>query len=239
VIVVIVSQVIYQRKWEWCGGEQARPLSDLQQFDSGSRGLWGAMHLIPTVLWKDLVTLIAAVVLLVSFLEGPFVQQASRTKECSFVAPGLNASLLFAHYVPRRGGFIAVASSPAEPGAAPHTSAAILSGIVSPDGVENQISASCSTGNCTFPFGDPGNAYSDFTTSSTVGMCSKCTDIAPLVSNTGNSSENVDLYSLPNGYNFTNGRSYHDVTRIGAATDLAWMGDLLTPELNFFCRRND
>lgn len=84
VLVVIVSQIISQRKWDWFSRKQLRPLSNLQQFDAGSRSVVGALRLIPTVLWKDPVTLISALVLLVSFLVGPFVQQANRTIGCTF-----------------------------------------------------------------------------------------------------------------------------------------------------------
>jgi membrane protein YdbS with pleckstrin-like domain len=49
-LVVIVSQVVSQKKWDWYKEEHARPLSDLQQFDSGSRSSLGALFLIPTIL---------------------------------------------------------------------------------------------------------------------------------------------------------------------------------------------
>jgi hypothetical protein len=103
-LVVVVSQVISQRKWEWFGARQRHPLSDLQQFDSGSRGSLGAVRLLPTVLWRDPITFTAAIILFASFLVGPSIQQASRTTECTLAAPGHKASLPFAHYVPRRGG---------------------------------------------------------------------------------------------------------------------------------------
>jgi hypothetical protein len=60
ILVAIVSQVISQRKWLWYGKETLRPLSDLQKFDSGIRGSLGAMLLLSTVFWKDMVTLAAA-----------------------------------------------------------------------------------------------------------------------------------------------------------------------------------
>lgn len=61
--------------------------------------------LVPTVIVKDAITLIAAAVLVVSFLVGPFVQQASRAIPCTFPAVVQNASLPYAHYVPRQGGY--------------------------------------------------------------------------------------------------------------------------------------
>ncbi|KAG9187556.1 hypothetical protein G6011_05427 [Alternaria panax] len=242
IVVVIVSQVISQRKWEWYGG-RARPLADLQLFDSGSRGSWGALLLITKVLWRDVITLTAAIVLCASFLVGPFVQQASRTSECSFPVLGLNASVPFAHYVPRSGGYYNIAESPTmEPGIpTPDIAAAILSSIMAPEGVENQISSSCSSGNCTFPDGDPEELGSghvgddDLASYSTVGMCNKCVDVVSLVSaeeSTTTTTKDI-LYALPNGLNFTYDRSQIDskVAEIWPTEDLDWMEGLFTPEL--------
>jgi hypothetical protein len=189
-VVVVLAQIISQRKWEWYGGERARPLSDLQQFDTGSRGAWGAILLIPTVVLKDFVTLVAAVVLGASFLVGPFVQQASRTTECSFPQSTPNASIPFAHYVPGRGdeGWNGIYG---DDRTAPNTAMAILMSATAPDSVDNQVKPSCITGNCTFPIGDPQNSRSArrsedavervVTTHSTVGMCNKCTDVTSLI----------------------------------------------------------
>lgn len=185
-LVVIVSQIICQQKWGWYSKKHAHSLSDLQQFDSGSRGSLGALLLIPTVIIKDAPTLIAAAVLVLSFLIGPFVQQASRTMPCTFPAPDQNASLPYAHYVPRQGGF-APFSGGNQGAPAPDTTVALLSSVTAPGGVENQISASCFTGNCTFRDADQGVATPQFliddsSTYSTVGMCDTCIDIAHLVS---------------------------------------------------------
>ncbi|WQF90404.1 hypothetical protein CDEST_15418 [Colletotrichum destructivum] len=231
-LVVVVSQVISQRKWDWYSRERARPLSDFQQFDSGSRGSLGALLLIPTILWKDLVALIAAVVLLASFLVGPFVQQASRTMECSFPEPGLNASLPSAHFVPRRGYFTPDGSSNFGKPELGHMMV-VISATTEADSVQNKMSASCSTGNCTFPGGDPADVQdqdlidSKLTTHSTVGMCSECVDVSPLV------STNEDGYkTLPNGFNLSSyeGDAGSTMSLIKPTSDLAWMGDFLTPQ---------
>ncbi|RII12526.1 hypothetical protein CUC08_Gglean004643 [Alternaria sp. MG1] len=241
-VVAIVSQVISQRKWEWFAGDRTRPLADLQQFDSGSRGSFGALLLIPTVLWKDVVTLIAAIILLASFLVGPFVQQASRTSECSFPALGMNASIPFAHYVPRSGGYYDIAESPtmAQGIPTPDIAAAILSSIMAPEGVENQINPSCSSGNCTFPEGDPegpqtGNiGDNNLVSYSTVGMCNICADVVSLVTAKDlDATTNETRYALPNGFNFTYDRPQTNtkVAEIWPTEDLEWMADLFTPEL--------
>ncbi|KAJ0156423.1 hypothetical protein CTA2_12779 [Colletotrichum tanaceti] len=236
-LVVVVSGVISQRKWGWYGRDRDRPLSDLQQFDTGSRGSLGALLLIPTVVLKDVVALVAAVVLLASFLVGPFTQQASQTVDCSFPVPNvLNASIPFAHHVPRKplnthrnAGPLAVE---------PDVVIAVLSGVTAAGGVENQVSASCTTGHCTFSIGDPPEQdvalnISTSTTHSTVGMCSKCTDVASLISR----METGDPI-LPNGFNLSNevkGAEGHSAL-MDTASDFIWLGDMLTPDLRALSR---
>ena len=237
-LVVIVSQVISQRKWDWFRGSRARPLSDLQQFDSGSRGSFGALLLIPTVLRKDMVALFAAAVLLTSFLVGPFVQLASRTTPCSFPVPTVNASLPFAHYVPRQGGFdpFNYLTSGNLGTLSVDLIVATLSAVTSADGVENRISPSCGTGTCTFPGGDPEDPQAenlhdnDITTHSTVGVCNKCTDISSLISTKENTTQHTALYILPNGFNVTFSPGGSTVALINTTRDLTWLEDKLTPD---------
>lgn len=143
-LVVVVAQIICQKKWDWFGTNRERPLRDLDRFDSGSRGSMGALLLMPTVVFKDFVTLVAAFVLLASFLVGPFVQQASQTTGCEFSRPNVNASIPYAHYVPRRGGFNRPAGSITGSPTA-DTSIAILSSILAPEGKDNQVVGSCTT----------------------------------------------------------------------------------------------
>jgi hypothetical protein len=143
-LVVVVAQIICQKKWDWFGTNRERPLRDLDRFDAGSRGSMGALLLMPTVVFKDLVTLVAAFVLLASFLIGPFVQQASQTKSCEFSRPNVNASIPYAHYVPRRGGSYRSSGSPISTPTA-DTTIAILSSILAPNGTENQVVGSCTT----------------------------------------------------------------------------------------------
>jgi hypothetical protein len=236
-LVVIITQIICQKKWEWYRRDQSCPLSDLQLFDSGSRGSFGALLLIPTVILKDVVTLIAAILLIASFLVGPFVQQASRTTSCSFPESNLNAKLPYAHYVPRHGGYLDPIN--AAPGVSPSSDliVAILSSVTAPDSKENQISPSCATGKCTFPYGDPdGLAETNLTTHSTVGMCSNCIDVTALITKTNDTrSSSSSRYTLPNGYNISDGSGpVTDIIRPSSSLD--WLGERLTPELRAMSR---
>ncbi|KAJ8113871.1 hypothetical protein OPT61_g4102 [Boeremia exigua] len=245
-LVIIIAQVISQRKWDWFAGA-ARPISDLQQFDSGSRGSLGALLLLRTVLFKDAITLVSACVLIVSFLVGPFVQQASRTAECSFPVPGLNASIPYAHYVPRKAAYES-ASALGHPTSG--MLAAILSSVMAPTGVENQIVTSCGTGNCTFAgpegYGDDtvSSRLESASTHSTVAMCNKCTDVQSLVERrminqsvdlgSGESYYRAqNLYTLPNSMNISAEVNdvFSSVMKMEVTGDLEWMGDLFSADL--------
>ena len=241
-LVVVVSQIISQRKWDWFATTRRRPLSDLQQFDSGSRGSVGAIRLLPTVLWRDPVAFTAAIILFASFLVGPSVQQASRTIECTFVALDLNASLPFAHYVPGRGGYTPEWPAGSKGVPAKDLITAVLSAVTAPDGIENQIRGSCSTGNCTFPDGDPLDlehdtaADGDSSTHSTVGVCNRCVDVAPLVS-ASDDGPGCQYRTLPNNMSVqTDGCGGAQLIAIRPNSDLSWMKDALTPELRTISR---
>ncbi|KAK8092061.1 hypothetical protein PG997_002422 [Apiospora hydei] len=204
-LVIIVSSIISQRKWE-------------------CRGIFGALLLLPTIIRRDAVALSAIIVLLASFLIGPFVQQASHTEECWFALPGPNASLPSAHYVPRLWGYSSTRSSPIQ-----ELLGLIMSAAMAPDGPGNQISATCITGNCTFSGENQRGTQN--TTHSTVGMCNKCVDVSSL--DYVHESKTLRLKNVPKKYNISD----HDyLAIIRPIPDLAWLGDLLTPELRAISR---
>jgi hypothetical protein len=248
-LVVVISQIISQRKWDWYSKNRIRSLVDLQTFDSGSRGIFGALMLIPKVVLKDTITLVAAAILIVSFLIGPFVQQASRTTPCLVPAPDSSASLPYANYVPRHGG---VSFESTRSGtyyapvnteySFPSTAAAILSSITAPNGTENQMRGNCSTGTCTFSNADQAaNTAPDLTDGnpslhSTAGMCDKCIDVTPLVSRSYNSTLDKIKFTLPNGMNQNYTGAGGRFATIEPSANLEWMGELLTPDLRKMSR---
>jgi hypothetical protein len=148
------------------------------------------------------------------------------------------------HYVPRRGSARLVnGGKPGIP--ASDTVIAITSSATAPGGVENHISASCSTGNCTFPDGDRRTPEDDLqagtaiTTHSTIAMCNKCTDVTALVK-LNESRRDTILYRLPKGNHVSRavqGSSPNsDTARILTAANLTWLGDSLTPEMSLVSR---
>ena len=245
-LVVTVAQIISQRKWDWFSVTSARPLSDIQRFDYGSRGAYGALLLIPTVFLKDFVTLAAAVVLLLSFLVGPFAQQANGAAPCSFPSATLNASLPFAHTVPGSGGYIPFTGG-SDGGPTTDLVAAILSSVVSPYGIENKIRTSCPTGNCTFsnlgPRPELEKAFFDSNQSmhSTVGVCNICTNVASLVTSKIESTEwsNDTVHSLPSGLNRSVGAGHFEVSTMKPTPNLTWMGSLLTDSIQMGLRQRN
>ncbi|KAJ1324033.1 DUF3176 domain-containing protein [Microdochium nivale] len=165
-LVYILTQIISQRKWTWFAATEdatvhhgssnrLRPLGHVQRFDEGSRNPFKAIWMFAGVLrGRDLISLGAAVIFLLSFLVGPFVQQASQTESCTESGPGGVANVPNARYVPREGGY--VRGYPARLGeATSDTVVALLSTATAPKGIENRVGFACETGNCTFSGLDP------------------------------------------------------------------------------------
>ncbi|KAK3983809.1 hypothetical protein QBC44DRAFT_391175 [Cladorrhinum sp. PSN332] len=75
------AQIISQEKWFWFASLPKR-LSDLDAFENGSRGPWGALLLFPLVVRHRPLTIIAIFILILSFGIGSFVQQATKTIAC-------------------------------------------------------------------------------------------------------------------------------------------------------------
>lgn len=164
----------------------------------------------------------------------PFVQQAIKTTECESPI-GDDAYIQYAHYVPRQGGYVRGVSewAPADP----DTNVMICSSLTAPSGIENQIHPTCTTGNCSFPYGDPiigassesnGRSTSLY---STVGMCHICEDITQLAV-----SDIAGQYILPNGQKIVANRSDGFVLNVTTSPDLSWVRDQTSSQLSVASR---
>ncbi|KAK0633880.1 hypothetical protein B0T14DRAFT_599058 [Immersiella caudata] len=215
-LVMIAAEVISQAKWSWFtrSGEQLHPLSQLQTFDAASRGAFGAAHLIPTVLLRSPLALVAAIITIVSFTTGPFVQQAIKTVSCNEIVLTSRASVPIAHYAPGTSGYYTM--GPGQHELTSDMKAALIAGLSNPTAVSTNIVASCSTGNCTF---------ADY---ASIGLCSYCQDVTPLV--TGPHQLNGTRFGefrLPTdpagaGINLDNNGAY---LAVSAADNMTWVGD--------------
>ncbi|KAL2676481.1 hypothetical protein Neosp_010239 [[Neocosmospora] mangrovei] len=211
-MLLIMAEVLGQVKWQAL--HQPRPLSDIYHFDYASRSIIGSIKL----LWAvppQIVSIVAALVMIVSPAVGPFTQQAIKTVPCLQTRPGAQASLPVSHYVPADDTIYR--PSPAGFQITGDMRAAMINGLVSLTGNETAISATCETGNCTFP------STSSGVTHSTIAMCSACLDTSDFISWNKTSSN----FNLPNGQWV----SFNPSSPLSAYTgDVDWARSKFTPK---------
>ncbi|KAF5966923.1 hypothetical protein FBULB1_11403 [Fusarium bulbicola] len=80
-IAIISSEVLSQLKWEWLSGS-FRPMSDIQMFDTATRGVVGSLRLLPAIALRQPLTLEAILISFLSLGIGSFTQQSIQTYQC-------------------------------------------------------------------------------------------------------------------------------------------------------------
>lgn len=162
----ILTSCIGQLQWAWFS--ETRPLTDMLHFDNATRGADGALCLIWRQRFRQPLTALGCIIMVLVVVVDPFVQQLVRPVDCSVelsggnVAATLSRTKVFDDY-----GLNGNASIYGFPG----------SGIEE-KGVESVLYEAiftrrqdppwqCSTGNCTFP-----------DTYGTIGICYSCQDIS-------------------------------------------------------------
>lgn len=210
IMCAIAAEVISQSKWIWFWStSKPVPLLQFQYFDSGSRGIWGAGRLMPTAIRRSPTALAAALVLVVSFATGPFIQQAIGTINREYVLSDGDASLSVSRSLDANGTFYRTLSDVVygQWDFKYTTRAALLTAMANPNSNDTAINPTCTSGNCTFPSWETGNRSSpDEVTHATVGLCNQCFDVTSLIINTTNTSSNSTgamSYKLPTGVNIT------------------------------------
>ena len=242
-VALVIAEILSQAKWEWFASGQPRPLRDLHDFDAGSRGIWGALGIVPTAVKGDPLAFLAALLLAASFAVGPTVQQTIRSTVCEYVDER-KATLAYAHFVPRAGGY--VRGYPGQTGMPDSdVMVAISSSLNFPEGAENSVAPTCASGNCTFFSGDP---VSDLdlppgegpglgperpglkaTSHSTIGLCHRCLDVSSLAEQQDDDTTHMS-FGLPNGLSITYGSYGVELNTTTDNENLDWVGDLMTPE---------
>lgn len=208
-MVAIAASIISQRKWVWYWDKTvpARPLRNLQHFEDASRGIWGSLRLLPIVLRHSASALVAALIIILSFAIGPFVQQSVRTfaREVAVedqmsslpvtYSMNLTSDYYFRTLVQAMFGMFAFNS---------RVRGLILSTLGNPSTTDSSISAGCSTGNCDFPSWENATPTSSgrFINAASVGVCNSCLDATSLTMTIDNGTswgqKQVTTY-LPNG----------------------------------------
>ncbi|KAI1125888.1 hypothetical protein F5Y10DRAFT_294266 [Nemania abortiva] len=151
-LISALSTCIAQLQWTWF--LEARPLSDLLGYNAASRDAWGSVCWLQNNRLREPLTLLGALLMILSLAIDPFIQQLVVPKDCETPLLGLNATLPRTNWVNR-------------------TDAKFftewLLGTLTPSPVDSTLVSSslvCPTGNCTFPI------YS------TLAYCSSCSDIS-------------------------------------------------------------
>lgn len=177
---VLVS-CIGQLQWTWFS--EIRPLSDMVCFDSATRGADGALSLIWYQKFRQPLTTLGCIIMILVIAVDPFIQQLIRPVNCSVEVSGDHATAslpranLFVGY--GYNGYVNRTGSPTpqrrdiemtEKDIVDTLTDAIFSPGQAPPW-------QCLTGNCTFP------------TYGTIGFCSSCQDISANVTITANCSD--------------------------------------------------
>lgn len=153
--------------------------------------------------------LLGCIVIILSIGIGPFTQQAVKTVPCDRPLESAEASIRISRYM----GSLNLARINV-----PHwdmdmdTKVAILDGLANPNTTRSEVTPGCNTGNCIFP------SYNGVTHSS-VGMCKKCVDITPWV------TELETLFYHPNGTR-TSSSEQNLVLPGGHGIGGGWIGSL-------------
>ena len=207
-LVAIAVEIVCQEKWIWfwSASSAVRPLLHMQYFENASRGLFGAIRLLPIAIRSSPSTFLTLLVIMLSLAVGPFAQQSIRTEYRDRPLSMGRASLPVSHVIDGKSSYFG-SSIYAAPDylswiLRPDGKGALLSAFINSSGNESITPVECSTGNCTFDSwegGHPSGTKRDITHVS-VGACSKCYDMSSMISRSFSVYHaNRTTYSLPNG----------------------------------------
>ncbi|KAI0444190.1 hypothetical protein F4803DRAFT_512327 [Xylaria telfairii] len=174
-VSLVLANGISQLKWQWFS-QQPRPLIDMEQFDSASRGPWGSfLFLFRTGTRSamkgyllNMFAKFAAFLFLLSFAIDPFTQQIVHFIPCQHESNTITGG------VARSNSYVFDNSTLSIPGQGPWIdepmTIAINTGLINPPkNPSTLVDIDCPTGNCTLP------AFS------TIAMCHVCHDIRDLI----------------------------------------------------------
>lgn len=241
-LVYVAVEIVNQEKWIWLWSTPShRPLRHLQYFEAGSRGLLGALKLMPLVARSSPSSLLALIVIILALAVGPFAQQSISIE---YRATGTGTASLPVSY--------ALAGGHALPGTledfyfrtfsadliwwslTARVRRALFSALANPSGNDSTIPIDCPTGNCAFPsWGSQGDVNSEHdVTHASIGMCKRCDDVTSLVStrvNKGHEYNGTTIIGLPNGMELIISDSAPWLN-VKSHSNLSWTGGIVPPE---------
>jgi len=207
-----VAEVLGQLKWSWF--RRPRSLFDIQLLDKARDSLFGSLQLL-TGVGLTVIGTLAALVTILSLAIGPFTQQAIKTVTCQSRQPSANASVPVANLVQLP--FLRVGSGIYD--VLFGLKGVMVSGMTNPRGNDSTVSATCPTGNCTWP------VYNNIAYSTTA-MCSKCLDSSAELPKPGPNAN----YSLSPGGLSISKSGVNPLLAVGGG--LAWTSSPFARELS-------
>ncbi|KAK3987636.1 hypothetical protein QBC44DRAFT_360587 [Cladorrhinum sp. PSN332] len=204
------AQIISQEKWFWFASSPKR-LSDLDAFEDGSRGPWGALLLFPLVVRHRPLTVLAIFILILSLGIGSFVQQATKTIACETQFDAGDVFIPVIQNLTIISGKSTLSSQGTFEGSIGETRMAFENSVsfFRPNGDDSVVLSSCSAPVCRFPewgyldTSRPGWMVTDKArelpvTHASMGMCSSCVDVSSTATGTiktqnGHSTAHISL----------------------------------------------
>ncbi|KAJ2989708.1 hypothetical protein NUW58_g3331 [Xylaria curta] len=229
---------ISQLKWQWFE-KQPRRLTDMDDFDTASRGVWGSFLFLFTTHapesvasprpWRypraskralcgweianspGYLAKFAAFVTVLMVAVEPFSQQVIIYVNCPQVSPDFQSSVARTNNYNATGGHTGAGTSDIDT----RMAVAINTGIVNPpQHIPSLLSTECKSGNCTFP------------RFSSVGLCHSCEDLTSQIRNITDESDGVWNFTLPGNEDFPSLYLYHQYNLKTSAVNPAGLGVL-------------
>ncbi|KAI1609121.1 hypothetical protein EDD37DRAFT_653268 [Exophiala viscosa] len=157
---LILGKGLSHLKWTWFG--MTRPLKDLGAYDDASKGPLGSIQLLYILYGRDVISCVAALIVVAATVLDPVAQQVFRYYNCQRSDPA-NTNTSSNATIPRtnsHGVLIDTMGGLLPPG----LRSAINAGVFAPGSI---VPFDCSSGNCTFP-----------DTFHTMGYASTCSDVS-------------------------------------------------------------
>ncbi len=176
-----IAEGLSELKWIWFAA--SRPLTDMDRFDSASRGPWGSFLLF--FMRPNLLAYLGALITVVALAIDPFTQQILQYYECFTPLPDISASIVRTNVYSTAG----LHTGAGEASLDGPMAAALYQGVLAPPtNATASIAFECTSGNCTFP-------ASESVSYSSLAMCTSVEDISHSI--TGNGT--FYYHTLPSG----------------------------------------
>ncbi|KAI1457061.1 hypothetical protein F4805DRAFT_205981 [Annulohypoxylon moriforme] len=159
-MILVLGECLSQLKWSWF--TQPRPLDHMEYYDNASRGPWGSAKLLWALRLRALLPSLGGIMMILSLLLVPFIQQIIQFYSCNVPDTTLTASIPKSNF--------ASAGLGMHIGADLNALQASVQNSMNSAVYESELKQTtfnCPTGNCTFD-----------TVYHSAGWCSHCDDIS-------------------------------------------------------------